>query len=268
LAKATPEKVVEERTADLLNVPQKEASPAGLAGKDAPTSSINPGPPAAQASGDRPGSEDKPGGGGGASTQGGQNDKKRGKEDLSIARPFDPQRGSNVVFVLDRSRSMEGEKSLVARHELVRALENLGPDKSFYVLFFPYRAMPASSPLPATLENIRRMTNWIFSLGHKYDWGGGPAQALTQALKFEPDTFWLLSDGKFSDGVSREVRVANASTHAKIHTIGFYSREGEAVLRQIAEENGGTYRFVPPPKETNQRGDLPPVLPNAATAPP
>jgi hypothetical protein len=162
---------------------------------------------------------------------------------------FDPQRGTNIVFVLDRSLSMNhGDKSLVARLELVNTLEHLGPEKSFFIIFFPYKPMPADGPLPATSENIQRITNWIFSVGHKYDWSG-PTDALLKGFQFEPDTMWLLSDGKFSRTVATGLRKVNEGARVHIHTIGFYSREGESIMRQIAEENNGTYRFVPPPGE-------------------
>lgn len=166
--------------------------------------------------------------------------------------PFEPQRGSNVVFVLDHSLSMGGEKSARARRELVNTLEHLGTNKSFYVIFFPYKAMPAPGPLSATPEHIQSMTNWIYSLGHSY--GSDPTKAMEHALEFKPDTVWLLSDGKFSPKVSQAIREANLSAGARVHTVGFYERAGELVLRQIADENGGTYRFVPPP-DPNRSAD-------------
>jgi len=160
---------------------------------------------------------------------------------------------------------MKGEKSNVARHELVRTLEKLGPNKSFYVLFFPDKAMPAEAPLPATLENIQSMTNWIYSVGHSF--GSDPTKALLKALNFHPDTIWLLSDGKFSDEVPGTIRLANENLHARIHTVGFYSREGERVLKQIADENHGTYRFVAPPTKL-RGGELAPATSDTLDAQP
>ena len=32
-----------------------------------------------------------------------------------------------------------------------------------------------------------------------------------------------------------------------IHTVGFYNRDGEPVLKKMADDYGGTYRFVPQP---------------------
>ena len=159
-------------------------------------------------------------------------------------RPFDP-RGSNVVFVLDHSLSMKGDKSKVARHELVRTLEKLGADKTFYVLFFPEEKMPAPGPLPASPENIQSMTNWIYSMGHSF--GSDPTKAMLKALDLRPDTIWLLSDGRFSDEVAATLRLANENIHSQINTVAFYNHEGERVLKEIAEENHGIYRFIAPP---------------------
>jgi len=173
-------------------------------------------------------------------------DTKPNDQDSKSAGPFDPGRGTNIVFVLDRSLSMrQDEKSKAARRVLVSALEGLGTNKSFYVVFFPYQEMPTAGPMPATPENVRAMTNWIQSVGHAY--GSDPTKALLRGLHFTPDTVWLLSDGQFSPSVARTIRDANEVLKAQIHTIGFYSRDGEPVMRQIADENHGTYHFVPRP---------------------
>ena len=141
-------------------------------------------------------------------------------------------------------------KSTAARQELVNTLEMMDPAQKFYVLFFHsggYVGMPAPGPVDATPENIRAMTNWLFSVGHKF--GSDPTKAVQRALELTPapDAVWLLSDGKFSTKAVAAIRDANDSVNAHINTIGFYSHAGEQVLRQIAGENRGVYRFVPPP---------------------
>jgi hypothetical protein len=167
--------------------------------------------------------------------------------------PFDPQRGTNIVFVLDRSLSMSQDgKSTAARRALVNALNALDPNKKFYVLFFPYEEMPAPAPIPATPENVRAMSDWLNSVGHADR--SDPAQALLRGLRFTPDTVWLLSDGQFSPALAETIRGANGDLKAQINTIGFYSRDGEPVLRQIAQENHGTYHFVPRPDKNSGAG--------------
>ena len=168
----------------------------------------------------------------------------------NTANPFD-QRGSNVVFVLDRSLSMkDNHKSAVARKDLVNTLRHLDTNQTFYIYFFPYKAMPATNPLPATSANIDSITNWIFSTSHSIE-GSNSGKSILAALKMKPDTIWLLSDGEFSTNVVGAIHDANDPLNASINTVGFYSREGEPVLRKIAEENHGIYRFVPPPGTDN-----------------
>jgi hypothetical protein len=256
-----PDGVAKERTEDLLQAVNKSSSStdsssgadssqskaAAAQGQAAAGASATPSS-AGQAPNGSTGSADELGsaGGGGGLGGGGRTAARLPETDT---RPvFDPQQsGTNVVFVLDRSLSMVGEKSLAARRELVKTLHHLGTNTSFYILLFPYLAMPAAGPLPATRENVDSMGGWLFSVGHRM--GSDPVRAMTRALQFNPHTVWLLSDGKFSTAAARSIRSANDPVNAKIHTIGFYSREGEAVLRQIASENNGTYRFIPPPDQ-------------------
>jgi len=170
--------------------------------------------------------------------------------DAEPGRWFDPESGSNVVFMLDNSLGMmTNGKSALARQEVARTLASMKPDKSFYVVFFHaggYEGMPSLGPVPATPENVRAMTNWLFSVGHRT--GADPTKAMLRALGLEPapDTVWVLSDSAFPDNVVDHVREANASVHARINTIGLYTRDGEGAMRRIADENRGAYRFVPP----------------------
>jgi hypothetical protein len=164
---------------------------------------------------------------------------------------FDAEAGSNVVFLLDNSLSMmTNGKSLLARQAVAWTLESMNARQTFYVLLFHsggYEGMPSLGPVPATPENVRAMTNWLFNVGHRT--GADPTKAVQRALGLAPasDTVWLLSDSELPDKVVDNIREANASVNAHINTIGFYSRAGEQGLRRVAEENRGAYRFIPPP---------------------
>jgi hypothetical protein len=232
-----PEGVAKEKTGDLLQMAKNDAQPAAL-----DTSSKT---------------ED-------AASGGDRNAPKQDKPEPKDPQPFDPSHGTNIVFVLDRSLSMRQEdKSKIARHALVSALEALDKNKTFYVVFFPFKEMPAPGPMKATPENVLAMSEWIYSAGHAY--GSDPAKAVLRGLHFAPDTVWLLSDGRFSPAIAKTIRDANAVQKAEINTVAFYSREGEQVMRQIAEENHGTYHFVPPPDKNSEvtSPSLPPTqLPN------
>jgi von Willebrand factor type A domain len=166
-------------------------------------------------------------------------------------RMFDPDTGSNVVFIIDNSMSMMGNgKSVLARQAVARTLELMNPNQRFYVLLFHtdgYEGMPSLRPMPATPENVRAMTNWLFNVGHRT--GADPTKAVQRALGLAqlPDTVWLLSDSEIPDTIVDNIREANASANARVNTIAIYSRDGEPGLRRVADENRGVYRFIPPP---------------------
>jgi von Willebrand factor type A domain len=245
-----PDGVAKERTEDLLQAVNKSNSSADQSPANG-NSQTNAANAQSQAPNGSASSADDPGSTGGGDLASGRTAARLPETDTTPL--FDPQQsGTNVVFVLDRSLSMMGEKSLAARRELVKTLHHLGTNTSFYILLFPYMAMPARGPLPATRENVDSMGGWLFSVGHRM--GSDPVKSMTKALQFNPTTVWLLSDGKFSTSAANAIRSANEPVNAKIQTIGFYSREGETVLRQIASENHGIYRFVPPPGQTATNG--------------
>jgi hypothetical protein len=158
---------------------------------------------------------------------------------------------TNVSFVVDQSLSMKKNgKTSRARSELLKTLETMGPPKTFYVLFFHsggYEGMPGLGPVPATPDNIRAMTNWLFSVGHRF--GSDPAKAMRRALGMvpAPDTVWLISDGEFPKTAAQTIREANETVNAHINTVALYSSEGQEVMRQIADENRGICRFIAPP---------------------
>jgi hypothetical protein len=159
--------------------------------------------------------------------------------------------GTNVYIIIDQSLSMIRDgKTIRARNEALRIVESLGPENAFYVLFFHsggYEGMPVLGPVPATRENIDAMTNWLFSTGHRF--GSDPSRAVRRALGMvpAPATVWLISDGGFSRGAAQAIREANETVNARINTIDLYNAAGEPVMRQIAADNHGEYRFIPLP---------------------
>jgi hypothetical protein len=57
-------------------------------------------------------------------------------------------------------------------------------------------------------------------------------------------------DGKFTSRVARRVQETqkkHGTPYVRIYTVGFADRSGERLLREIAEKNGGKYRFVDAP---------------------
>ena len=99
--------------------------------------------------------------------------------------------------------------------------------------------MPAAVP-----EDIRMAESWINS--RKVKGSTNPLGALTDGFKLQPDTMWLLTDGQFDreDQVLNLLRQLNPKAKVRINTVSMMNPSGEKVLKQIARQYGGSYRFV------------------------
>lgn len=156
--------------------------------------------------------------------------------------------GERFVFLIDCSTSMEGEKFARARHELIKAIQQLNDTQEFYVIFFSDRTFPMFDPRPirvpvqATKLQKSRVRRWISN--RKVVGGTLPDEGLRMALELEPDAVFFLSDGAFS-GSARQVAASANRNGAAIHTIAFGRGAAEFLLKAIAEDNKGRYRFVP-----------------------
>ena len=155
-------------------------------------------------------------------------------------------RGGKFVFVVDRSGSMTGPKLDAAKAELIRAVTALRRGMEFYIIFFDdtHQSLQPVALARATEAGKRGQFAWVRSI--RSGAGTNPTSAMTLALSLKPDVIWLLSDGMFNRDVTNVIRRANGRRKTQIHTLAFYSREGERVLKQIADENRGKYRFVSP----------------------
>lgn len=170
-------------------------------------------------------------------------------------------RGSRFVFIVDSSRSMRGGKFEEAKRELLYAIRRLGKDQSFYVMFFDIDVErmtlepggePETTFAPATGQNIQRLEYWVHTIENELK--TNPYDAVKFAMELNPDAIYLLTDGQFTDRgrTTRYLAQANQKLGDKgrrvpkvpIHTIGFRSRDGEEVLRDIATKYGGTYQYV------------------------
>jgi hypothetical protein len=158
-------------------------------------------------------------------------------------------KGQSFVYVVDMSGSMGGDRFRRAIAELMRSVNKLKPEQSFFVYFFNDRAYPLFDPRPArgllqaTPGNKTRALRWIRQ--RQPSSTTNPDLALQQALELKPDVIFLLTDGELDDpdSVRKMIREKN-KTGVTIHTIAFENEEGGATLQAIAGENNGTFRFI------------------------
>lgn len=157
--------------------------------------------------------------------------------------------GRRFAYVVDCSGSMSGAPFSKACAELQRSIDQLNSGQSFFVVFFDHAEYPQFYPeispglVRASAENKHRLREWIAAFPLP---GGGtdPSAALLRALSLEPDAIYLLSDGVFPAETAALVRAKNRKQCA-IHAVAFMTREAETLLKNIARQNRGTYRFVP-----------------------
>jgi hypothetical protein len=108
-------------------------------------------------------------------------------------------------------------------------------------------------PQSATPENIEKAIRWLAKNTIQKE-GKPPVDAIKSALELQPDGIFLLFDGDTKlDNWTQIVRQLNTSdglftdggTKVPIHVIHFFRDEFQRSMQRLAEENGGTYRFVP-----------------------
>lgn len=155
--------------------------------------------------------------------------------------------GTKFVFIVDCSRSMKDERFGRARNELSKTLEFLNEDQEFSIIFFSNHAIPMYAPkeaaglVKADETTRKKARRWMMSRGAFGD--TYPDEAFQMALRMKPDVIYFLTDGEFNPS-AREVCRRENTDNVTIHTIAFCTRKGESLLRDIAADNGGRYRFV------------------------
>jgi len=157
-------------------------------------------------------------------------------------------KASTVVFVVDCSGSMEGARWREVLAELRRSIEALNLRHKFSIIFFSdlgrERQMPPANTLVvASTENKEAAERFIASVSPSG--GTEPSGAMERALMMKPDVIYLLTDGEFHPMVRDQIAGFNKDKRTAIFTLAFKSKAGEKLLRKIAMENRGKYKFVP-----------------------
>jgi hypothetical protein len=153
------------------------------------------------------------------------------------------QGAAKVVYLVDRSGSMTDSLDIV-KMELKRSIGELDDASEFHVIFYstgPGVEMPARRLVHATERNKEMAFEFIDQVvaGN----GTDPSQAIDRAFAVKPDLIYLLTDGEFDRAIVDLVKRRNADGKVRVYTIGFLYHHDE-VLRDIARQNGGEYKFI------------------------
>jgi Ca-activated chloride channel family protein len=161
----------------------------------------------------------------------------------------------DIVLVLDRSGSMNGEKIDQAKTALCYIVENLNPNDRFAVLSFSDIASALYPTLiPVTSTAVAETTAWISDL--KASGGTNIDLVLTQALALfddaeRPRFLVFLTDGEPTVGETDPARIATHAlvantTGTRLFAFGVGYDVNTVLLDQLALENHGTTSYVAP----------------------
>jgi hypothetical protein len=167
--------------------------------------------------------------------------------------------GRSIVFVLDNSGSMQGGRLETVIAELLRCVDSLDEKQEFYVIFHSDTVYPLFYPDPIdryirpTEANKKMLARWLdtveLCLGDSVD------EALAAAAMIEPDTVFLLSDGRIQGQRNIRFLLNGQSRNFPIHTfaVGMGSSvAGRRNLEEIAAANGGEFRESEIPEEMRE----------------
>jgi hypothetical protein len=161
-------------------------------------------------------------------------------------------RGTRFAYIVDVSGSMGQQRKMdVAMRELARSIEALPDYAYFYVVLYSSDVtLPAGQrdwtrARPSTVSALIRWLNQI-------DPRGGtrpiPAFDLVFSLEERPDVVFFLTDGEIpraEEALARVTQLNSRGRRVVINTIAFGDPASQELLREIARQSGGIYRFVP-----------------------
>jgi hypothetical protein len=158
-------------------------------------------------------------------------------------------RGQRFVYIVDRSASMGDDRKMEqARDELIRSVAALPDYARYYILLFNrgFEAPPGQDGWTrARPAAVSRLSRWLEDVDP--DGGTEPASAFQRAFTLtpRPDVIFFLTDGIIPAETGDLVAELNAGgAKVVINTIAFGDPSSQELLKRIASDSGGAYRFV------------------------
>jgi hypothetical protein len=159
--------------------------------------------------------------------------------------------GSRFVYVIDRSGSMAHRDRInVAKRELLSSLALLAPEAQFQIIFYNTQPTLILQPKNRRLHYASDQNKTLAAreIGTMIpDGATDHLIALKSAIGLKPDVIFFLTDAEdLRITEVKEVTELNKD-RARIHTIAFGvgpEVEGQDMLRELADRNGGSYRYI------------------------
>ncbi|MGE0607718.1 MAG: HEAT repeat domain-containing protein [Pirellulales bacterium] len=165
-----------------------------------------------------------------------------------------PLYANRMVFVLDTSGSMKGDRIVAAVQKLNQAIDSLHPKVEFTVVVFHAQVGVWQRKLvPATSEN--RLAAQAFISQQQLGPATASYNALEAALNFPAESIYFLTDGAPHGGktdnpveivnvITRLNKVRRMSINAFGIGVGPAGNVFDSFLRALSEKNYGVYRRV------------------------
>ncbi len=165
-----------------------------------------------------------------------------------------PVYARKLVFVMDTSGSMRGQRLVAAKRELIQVIDRLQPQDRFTVLVFDndvrmwQKKLVLADPAAKKKAELYVKKQETHPQTASYD-------ALEAALQFDAEAIFFLTDGApFGGKVSAPAQIIelitemNRSRRESIYTIGIGAglpgSPMDMFLKTLAENNSGIYRRV------------------------
>lgn len=144
--------------------------------------------------------------------------------------------GNEIVYVIDVSGSMSGDRYIRVSEEMIEAIYGLKEHQKFNIILFSTNAIVfrQEGMVPSTQEVKREVADWLKC----QSCGGGtdPSIAIEFAVQMAPEKILILSDGEFDSVIPAYITSLNRSLRATIDCIGFDPQS--LTLKEIAANNG------------------------------
>jgi HEAT repeat protein len=165
-----------------------------------------------------------------------------------------PVFAKKVIFVIDTSGSMAGERIVNAKRELTKTLGDLPDGTEFNVVAYNSTLAPWKRTLQAaTTDSKSKAASFVNT--QKAAGATFTYDALQIAMNQQPEAVYILTDGKPTGGVLTEprdildaIKQNNKYRRTTVHVVGLDPGPDDGVfskfLKDLAAQNWGQYRRV------------------------